>query len=59
MDFQHTFRQGHQDHLEDAGVKQYRPADGFNLLKAKRENKQTIVKRLRPLLATIVNLVAK
>lgn len=58
MDFQYTFRQAHQDRLEDAGIVQYRPTDGFRVLKAKRDPRQT-ARRLRPALAALINLIAK
>ena len=59
MDFQHTFRQAHQDRLEDAGTNRSRPADGFGVLKPKRDTKQAVVKKLRPVLTTLINLIAK
>ena len=58
MDFHYTFRQGHQDRLEDAGVIQYRPCDGFRVLKVKRELRLP-VQRLRPVLASLINLIVK
>ena len=58
MDYQYTFRQAHQDRLEDAGVVQYRPIDGFRVLKAKRE-RRIPVQRLRPVLVSLINLLTK
>ena len=60
MNYNYTFKQAHQDRLEDAGVKQYRPADGFNVLKGKRDDsKRSVAQGLRPILATIINLIAR
>ena len=58
MDFQYTFRQAHQDRLEDAGVVRYRPCDGFRVLKSRRNPRRT-VQQLRPVLNTIISLLTK
>ena len=58
MDFQYTFRQAHQDRLEDAGVVRYRPSDGFRVLKVKRSPRQA-AQRLRPILTILNNLLVK
>lgn len=59
MDFQYTFRQAHQDRLEDAGIVQYRPSDGFRVLKAKRDGRRIPVQRLRPVLVSLINLIVR
>lgn len=38
MDYQYAFRQAQRDRLEDVGVVQYRPADGFRVQAANRRS---------------------
>jgi hypothetical protein len=59
MDYQYTFRQAHQDRLEDAGIAKYRPADGFRVLKAKHQGQRTPARQLRPVFAALINLLTK
>ena len=59
MDYQYAFRQAHQDRLEDVGVVQYRPSDGFRVLKPRRNLLSAAVQRLRPVLVVLINLLTK
>lgn len=56
MDFQYNFRQSYRDRLEDAGIVQYRPRDGFDVLKPVHKNQVVLVYRLRLVLNTIIAL---
>ena len=59
MDIQYVFRQAHKDRLEDAGIVQYRPSDGFGMIRTRRNDGGRLTQRLRLALITLVNLVAK
>jgi hypothetical protein len=60
MDYQYAFRQAHQDRLEDAGVVQYRPADGFRVLRhARRRQYVSPAPRLRSVFVALVSVFAK
>ena len=59
MDFQYAFRQAHKDRLEDAGIVQYRPADGFRAFKAERNPRRSPVQQLRVVFAAIVSSFMK
>ena len=60
MDFQYTFRQAHQDRLEDAGVVQYRPSDGFRVFRKAHLRPQIArSQRLRVVFATLFSIFAK
>jgi hypothetical protein len=61
MDYQYTFRQAHQDRLEDAGIIQYRPADGFRILgRQPRTQRHTTRNRQRLSFATaLLNIISK
>jgi hypothetical protein len=60
MDFQYTFRQAHQDRLEDAGIIQRRPV---NFLRAVGHRRQTQPRafstRQRLIFTTILNIISK
>lgn len=60
MDFQYNFRQAHKDRLEDAGVIQYRPADGFRVLRRNSlDNRQRYMRRLHKIIGTFVSIFRK
>jgi hypothetical protein len=57
MDFQYTFRQAHQNRLEDAGVVQYRPSDGFRVFShARRRPQIALSQRLHVVFATLFSI---
>lgn len=57
MDFQYNFHQAHQDRLEDAGVKQYRPLE--TVRSRKSETQRTRIRPLRIIFATVWNFFIK
>ena len=59
MDYQYAFRQAHKDRLEDAGVVQYRSADGFCVFKPERAPRRALVPHIRPVLVSLINLLTK
>jgi len=60
MDFNYTFKQAHQDRLEDARVKNYRPQDGFRLSgQASRRSQNTVSRQLRVAFAALVSIFVK
>ena len=58
-DFQYTFRQAHQDRLEDADVIQYRPINFFRVLGRKRNKQQRQSRPLRSLFVMRRKLLTK
>jgi hypothetical protein len=63
MDYMYTFKQAHNDRLENAGVKTYRPNDGFRVLTPKTPSPKHLLKQanksVRVALATITNLLVR
>jgi hypothetical protein len=60
MDFMYNFKQAHKDRLEDAGVVQYRPADGFHMPgRNRRRQPSPAASRLRSVVTAIASFLTK
>lgn len=58
MDYMYDFKQGHNDRLEDAGVKVYNPKDGYRVLGNNANGQRVSLKRTRLALSSMFNLFA-
>lgn len=56
MDFQYNFRQSHLDRLEDAGVHRYQHVEGVELDTSDNTPQQSIVRRIRLIITTILTI---
>ena len=59
MDYHYAFRQAQKDRLEDAGVIQYRPNDGFRVFGRQRSRRQALIRPIRLAYAAIINFLMR
>ena len=59
MDYTYVMHQAQRDRLEDAGIVQYRPADGLQLRLPWRQIHPAPVRHLRAAALAIVSLIVR
>ena len=59
MDYIYIMRHAHTDRLENAGVVQYRPTDGFRMRLPKLRNRPAPVRQVRAAALAIVQLIVR
>ena len=61
MDFQYTFRQAHNDRLEDAGVKHYgyQNTEGYVLENEDEPKRKLVVQQVKRAILATVHLLVK
>ncbi len=61
MDFSYTFKQAHQDRLEDAGVKKYRRqnTEGYVVEATANPERKTVIQRAKRVALAVSQLLVK